>query len=111
MRGQYTQQRCRTLPGFSRDFSSAADYKESLMPAMTNKTSTGTVTWFNPVKGYGFISLDEGPLIFFDRAALHDPEQLQLYEGEEVQFEIVTGERGQEASNIILLEPCEQTQS
>lgn len=62
---------------------------------------TGTVKWFNPEKGYGFITLDEGDDIFVHISAVkaHGAEK-DLEEGQNVSLSVVKGEKGLQASNV-----------
>ena len=63
--------------------------------------ATGTVKWFNDAKGYGFITPDDGGE---DLCAHFSAIQMNgfksLKEGQKVQFEIVSGHKGKQASNI-----------
>ncbi|SKA91141.1 cold-shock DNA-binding protein family [Clostridium sp. USBA 49] len=59
---------------------------------------TGIVKWFNPEKGYGFISQDGGDDIFVHYTAVKMDKQLEA--GNEVQFEIVQGRKGPQAANV-----------
>lgn len=65
----------------------------------------GTVKWFNAIKGYGFLSTEDGQDVFVHFTALEEngDERRNLYEGESVQFEIVEGEKGPQASNVVKL--------
>ncbi len=60
----------------------------------------GVVKWFNSEKGYGFISRDNGDDVFVHFSAIQQDGFKTLDEGQEVQFEIVTGERGPQAANV-----------
>lgn len=64
---------------------------------------TGTVKWFNAKKGFGFISDEEGNDIFVHFSALQMDGFKVLEEGEKVQFEVVKGEKGPQAANVIRL--------
>ena len=60
----------------------------------------GTVKWFNATKGYGFISTEEGEDVFVHYSAIAEDGFKTLEEGQEVQFEIVEGEKGPQATNV-----------
>lgn len=62
----------------------------------------GKVKWFSNVKGYGFIEKEEGGQdIFVHYSAIQGEGYKTLTEGEEVSFEIVQGERGPQATNVV----------
>lgn len=60
----------------------------------------GTVKWFNDSKGYGFIEQEDGTDIFVHYSAIQNSGFKTLTEGQKVQFDINTGPRGQQASNV-----------
>ncbi len=60
----------------------------------------GTVKWFNATKGYGFISTEEGQDVFVHYSAIQDEGFKTLDEGQEVEFEIVDGEKGPQATDV-----------
>lgn len=60
----------------------------------------GTVKWFNNQKGYGFICDEEGNDIFVHFSGLNMEGYKTIDEGTEVEFEIVTGEKGPQAVNV-----------
>ncbi|SVD25972.1 uncharacterized protein METZ01_LOCUS378826 [marine metagenome] len=60
--------------------------------------ATGTVKWFNPTKGYGFIQQDEGGKDVFVHK--NDLQGVFINEGDKVEFEIREGEKGLAATNI-----------
>ena len=63
--------------------------------------STGTVKWFNDAKGFGFITPDEGGEdVFAHFSAISTSGFRSLKEGQQVQFDIVQGPKGKQASNI-----------
>jgi CspA family cold shock protein len=63
----------------------------------------GTVKWFNATKGYGFISTEEGEDVFVHYSAITSDGFKTLEEGQNVEFEIVQGEKGPQATNVIKL--------
>lgn len=63
----------------------------------------GTVKWFNAKKGFGFISDENGDDVFVHFSALDMPGFKELQEGESVTFEIVNGEKGPQAANVVRL--------
>lgn len=63
----------------------------------------GTVKWFNAKKGYGFISDEEGKDVFVHFSALNMDGFKELKDGESVEFEVVDGNKGPQAANVIRL--------
>jgi len=60
----------------------------------------GTVKWFNAKKGFGFISDEEGNDVFVHFSALLMDGFKTLEEGDQVEFEVVEGEKGPQAANV-----------
>lgn len=58
----------------------------------------GTVKWYNRIKAFGFIEVEGQDDVFVHKSAL--PEDLILYEGDEVEFDIEEGEKGPNAANV-----------
>ncbi|MBN2304049.1 MAG: cold-shock protein [Anaerolineae bacterium] len=64
----------------------------------------GTVKWFNAQKGYGFIARENGPDVFVHHSAIQSSGFRELVENERVEFEIVQGPKGLQASNVTRLD-------
>ena len=62
--------------------------------------STGKVKWFNGEKGFGFITTDEGKDIFVHFTAIQTEGFKTLEEGANVEFDIVMGDRGEQATKV-----------
>ena len=62
---------------------------------------TGQVKWFNAEKGYGFISIEGEDDVFVHFSAINADGFKTLEEGQEVQFEVVQGAKGPQASNVV----------
>jgi len=60
----------------------------------------GKVKWFNPEKGYGFITRDDGEDIFVHYSAIAGQGFRSLEEGQQVEFEVTTGKKGLQAANV-----------
>ncbi len=60
----------------------------------------GVVKWFNADKGYGFITQEGGPDVFVHYSAILGGGFRSLDEGETVEFEVVEGQKGKQASNV-----------
>lgn len=60
----------------------------------------GKVKWFNKQKGYGFIEQDNGQDIFVHYQSLIGEGFRTLEEGQDVEFDIIQGPRGEQASNV-----------
>ena len=60
----------------------------------------GTVKWFNASKGYGFIEYEDGPDVFVHYSEIQDSGYRTLEDGQNVQFEIVDGPKGLQATNV-----------
>jgi CspA family cold shock protein len=60
----------------------------------------GTVKWFNDSKGFGFISQEDGQDVFVHHSTIESEGFRTLAEGERVQFDIVDGPKGPQATNV-----------
>ncbi|WP_251521251.1 MULTISPECIES: cold-shock protein CspD [Staphylococcus] len=63
--------------------------------------NNGTVKWFNAEKGFGFIEVDGGNDVFVHFSAIAQEGYKSLEEGQEVEFEVVEGDRGPQAANVV----------
>ena len=63
------------------------------------KTS-GTVKWFNDAKGFGFITSEKGEDVFVHFSAIQGGGFRSLTEGAAVEFDVVNGPKGLQASNV-----------
>lgn len=64
---------------------------------------TGKVKWFNDSKGFGFISRENGPDVFVHHTAIIGEGFRSLAENESVEFEVVQGQKGPQAQNVVKL--------
>ena len=63
----------------------------------------GTVEWFNPDKGYGFIAIDDGHDVFVHFSAIQSDGYRTLEEGQRVEFEITQSDRGAQADQVVVV--------
>jgi CspA family cold shock protein len=61
----------------------------------------GRVKWFNETKGFGFIEQDSGEDVFVHFSAIQEAGFKTLAEGQEVEFEVVQGDKGPKAVNVV----------
>ncbi|GAJ00311.1 unnamed protein product [marine sediment metagenome] len=73
---------------------------------MVLKVVKGTVKWFNSRKGFGFINSEEGNDVFVHYTALSggEDEYLTLNENDKVEFDVTEGQKGPQASNVVVTE-------
>ncbi len=64
---------------------------------------TGTVKWFNGEKGFGFIEVEGGNDVFVHFSAIVGDGYKSLDEGQRVEFNVVQGNRGPQAENVVKL--------
>lgn len=62
--------------------------------------AVGKVKWFSEAKGYGFISTDEGKDVFVHYSGIRGTGRRNLYEGQDVEFEMSSGPKGLQASDV-----------
>jgi CspA family cold shock protein len=60
----------------------------------------GTVKWFNPDKGYGFISREDGDDVFVHFSAIQGEGYKSLEENQKVEFDVTQGPKGPQAANV-----------
>ena len=72
----------------------------------------GTVKWFNNRKGYGFIASEDGADVFVHYSAIKadGDEYRSLNEGDKVEFEITEGQKGPQASDVVVTERAPRQQ-
>ncbi|MBU0635152.1 MAG: cold-shock protein [Candidatus Omnitrophica bacterium] len=61
----------------------------------------GTVKWFSDQKGYGFIASETGKDVFVHHNAIQGEGYKSLSEGQQVEFEVQQGPKGEQAANVI----------
>ena len=65
---------------------------------------TGKVKWFNDAKGYGFIELERGKDVFVHYSVIDGDGYRSLREGQEVNFDIEQGPKGDHATKVVASE-------
>lgn len=63
----------------------------------------GTVKWFDDTKGYGFIEAENGTDVFVHQSAIQSSGFRSLAEGQRVKFDVSSGPKGQQASNVEII--------
>ncbi len=63
--------------------------------------ATGKVKWFNDTKGFGFIETDDGGDVFVHHNDIQAEGFKSLAEGESVTFDVVQGDKGPRATNVV----------
>ena len=63
--------------------------------------ATGKVKWFDDSKGYGFIETEQGDVfVHYSAIMTNVPGRRSLYEGQEVELDVVAGPKGMKAANV-----------
>lgn len=63
----------------------------------------GKVKWFNDTKGFGFIETENGTDVFVHQSAIQSSGFRTLAEGQKVEFDVTSGPKGQQASNVHII--------
>ncbi|MFA5157156.1 MAG: cold shock domain-containing protein [Candidatus Omnitrophota bacterium] len=63
----------------------------------------GIVKWFNDQKGYGFVTPENGKDVFVHHSAIQGEGFKTLAEGQQVEFNIEQGPKGEQATNVVKL--------
>jgi len=63
----------------------------------------GKIKWFSDAKGYGFIEREEGEDVFVHFSAIVGEGFRTLAEGQEVEFDVVQGQKGPQAENVTVV--------
>jgi cold shock protein len=64
------------------------------------RMAAGTVKWFNPEKGYGFIRQENGEDVFVHYSSIAGDGFKSLEEGQRVEFDVAPGRKGPQAVNV-----------
>ncbi len=65
--------------------------------------NNGTVKWFNAEKGFGFIEREDGSDVFVHFSGIAGEGYKTLEEGQKVDFDITEGQRGEQATNVVVM--------
>ena len=68
---------------------------------MSAERVSGTVKWFKDDKGFGFIEQEDGPDVFVHHSAIQSDGFRSLQEGQKVTMEVVPGQKGLQAENVL----------
>jgi CspA family cold shock protein len=75
-------------------------HNEHACKRVRNQLATGTVKFFNAEKGYGFISREQGDDVFVHYSNIQGQGYRTLNEGQQVEFDVAPGRKGEEAQNV-----------
>jgi CspA family cold shock protein len=64
---------------------------------------TGTIKWFDNAKGFGFIVRESGDDVFVHFSSIRGEGYRSLEEGQQVEFEVVQGQKGPQAQDVVAL--------
>ncbi len=65
----------------------------------------GVIKWFNPQKGYGFVTRDDGSDVFLHYSGLAAETDRHLFPGERVEFDLGLGDKGPKVMNVVRTDP------
>lgn len=65
--------------------------------------NNGTVKWFNSEKGFGFIERKNGNDVFVHFSGIAGEGYKSLEEGQKVEFDVIEGQRGEQATNVVIM--------
>ena len=66
-------------------------------------TNVGTVKWFNPDKGFGFIAQENGDDVFVHFSNIVGSGFKSIEEGQKVQFNVTRGQKGLQAEDVTVI--------
>jgi len=72
---------------------------------------TGSVKWFHKAKGYGFIARPDGGEIFVHHSGIRGEGAKTLNEGDQVEFQVVQGQKGLQAQDAVVIEPEQEQET
>ncbi|MDF3054133.1 MAG: cold shock domain protein CspD [Gammaproteobacteria bacterium] len=70
---------------------------------MSDNREIGTVKWFNNAKGYGFIEREKGGDVFVHFSVIRAEGHRSLTEGQRVEFSVITGQKGLQAEDVVVI--------